>query len=93
MWESSEESIYRDNWWFGIMTSDLDQHEYIVFAGALDRANRNFKLLKVPTSYLRQNLSKVDTTDDGWINLYIHMRDLVDIRNPAGLSFQQFAVN
>jgi hypothetical protein len=93
MWEHSERPEYHDNWWFGVMKSDLENHEYIVFAGALDYENKRFKLLKVPAAYLRDNISSVDVTDEGWINLYIHMMELIDVRNSAHLPFNQFAIN
>jgi hypothetical protein len=90
MWEEPE---YRPCWWFGLMEDELTRYEYFVFAGALDRVNRDFKLFKVPAAYIRENLSKLDKTPSGWINVYIHMRDFHDIRNDARLPFKQFAVN
>jgi hypothetical protein len=93
MWEHSERPEYHDNWWFGLMKSDLEDHEYVVFAGALDYENKNFKILKVPTRYLSDNISRIDMTADGWMNLYIRMSDLINIRKDSGLPFGQFSIN
>ena len=93
MWEHSERPNYYDNWWFGLMKSDLENHEYVIFAGALDYENKDFKILKVPTRYLSDNMSRLDMTADGWINLYIRMSDLINIRKDSGLPFNQFAQN
>jgi len=75
------------------MKSDLENHEYVIFAGALDYENKDFKILKVPTRYLSDNMSRLDMTADGWINLYIRMSDLINIRKDSGLPFNQFAQN
>lgn len=93
MYENKEKKCNRDNWWFKFMHDDLKQGEFIVFAGALDYVDKNFRVLKVPTSYLLQNIDKIDMTKDGWINLYVHMRDLIDLRNNNNLSFRDFAIN
>jgi hypothetical protein len=93
MWEHRDRPDYLDNWWFKFMESDLRENEHIVFAGALDKLNKDFKILKVPSSYLTQNLPRLDMTDGGWVNIYVHMRDLKDVRKPAGVPFVQFAVN
>lgn len=75
------------------MLDDLKSDEFIVFAGALDYVNKNFRVIKVPTSYLLQNVDKIDMTKGEWINLYVHMRDLIDLRNNNNLSFRDFAIN
>ena len=93
MWENKEKKSYGDNWWFKFMHDDLKSDEFIVFVGALDYLNKNFRVLKVPTSYLLQNIDKIDMTENGWINLYVHMRDLIDMRNNNNLSFRDFAIN
>lgn len=93
MYESKEKKIYFDNWWFNFGLDSLKSNEFIVFVGALDYENKNFRVLKVPTSYLLQNLDKIDMTEDGWINLYIRIKDLIDIRNTNNLSLCDFKIN
>jgi hypothetical protein len=93
MWESKDASSYYDNWWFTFMVPDLDKTDYIIFVGALDYEDKAFKVFKVPSSFLRENLSNIDITGDGWAHLYIHIRDFADRRNQAGLSFNEFAQN
>jgi hypothetical protein len=93
MYENKEKKSYLDNWWFNFDRDNLKSNEFIVFVGALDYENRNFRVLKVPTSYLLQNIDKIDITDNGWINLYIRMKDLIDIRNTNNLSFRDFSIN
>jgi len=93
MYENKEKKNYLDNWWFNFGLDNLKSNEFIVFVGALDYTNRNFRVFKVPTTYLFQNIDKMDMTDDGWINLYIHMENLIDIRNTNNLSFQGFSIN
>jgi len=93
MWENKENKSYHDNWWFKFMHDDLKSDEFIVFVGALDYLNKNFRVLKVPTSYLLQNIDKIDMTENGWINLYVHMGNLIDMRTNNKLSFRNFAIN
>ena len=93
MWEHTENPTYHDNWWFGPRVADLQLGDFIVFAGALDYENQAFRIFKVPTRYLLDNLDNLDVTPSGGINIYLHMNDLVDVRNPAGLPFGHFAVN
>jgi hypothetical protein len=93
MWENKEKKTYLDNWWFNFTDDVLKSNEFIVFVGALDYANKNFRIFKVPTAYLLQNFDKIDRSKDGWINLYVHMKDLIDLRNSNNLSFCEFAIN
>jgi hypothetical protein len=92
-WESSEKPHYKNNWWFKCLREELEENEFIIFAGANDQQDKDFKVLKVPTAYLLSNLDKLDMTEAGWINLYIHMESLEDVRNDARLPFKQFALN
>lgn len=93
MYKKEDKPGYLDNWWFKFMEDDLDDNEFIIFAGALDYENKEFKILKVPTEFLKANKDKIDITSQGWTNLYIHFNDLADLRHPANLSFKEFAVN
>jgi hypothetical protein len=91
--QRKEKKTYLDNWWFNFMYDSLKSNDFIVFVGALDYANKNFRVYKVPTSYLLKNIDKIDMGNDGWINLYVHMEDLIDVRNNNNLSFREFAIN
>jgi hypothetical protein len=93
MYENKEKKSYFDNWWFNFTDDFLESNEFIVFVGALDYANKNFRVFKVPTAYLLQNIEKIDKSKDGWINLYVQMRELIDLRNSNNLSFRDFAIN
>lgn len=93
MYENKEKKTYLDNWWFKFDHDILKSNDFIVFAGALDYENKNFRLLKVPTSYILQNIDKIDINKKNWISLYIHMNDLIDIRNTSNLSFRDFSIN
>ncbi len=93
MYENKEKKIYADCWWFNFTDDFLKSNEFIVFVGALDYANKNFRVFKVPTAYLLQNIGKIDRNKDGWINLYVHMEDLIDVRNSNNVSFREFAIN
>ena len=93
MYESKEREIYGDCWWFNFAYNDLNSNEFIVFIGALDYENKNFRVFKVPTAYLLHNLDKIDRGKNGWINLYIHLTDLIDLRNSNHLPFREFAIN
>lgn len=75
------------------MEDDLDDNEFIIFAGALDYDNKAFKILKVPTEFLKFNKHKIDVNGKGWAILYIHFNDFIDLRHPANLSFKEFAIN
>lgn len=90
MWESNKDKTYLDNWWFKFGTIDLEKYEYIIFAGALDYENKNFKLFKVPSQYFLDNINKLDVTNKGWINLYLSFNTYIDLRNKNNLAFEQF---
>lgn len=92
-YEKGDQPGYRNTWWFKFMENDLDNNEFIIFTGALDNENKNFKILKVPAEFLKSNIDKMYKSSDGWTILYIHFNDLVDLRHPANLSFSEFAVN
>lgn len=93
MYEKGDKSGYQDSWWFKFMEEDLDNNEFIIFVGALDYENKNFKVLKVPSEFLKSNKDKIDINSKGWTILYIHFKDLRDLRHPANLSFREFSVN
>ncbi|MBS1793289.1 MAG: hypothetical protein JSS81_05515 [Acidobacteria bacterium] len=92
VWEKKEDPRNHDNWWFKFMEDDLEESEFIIFAGALDYINREFKIFKVPADFLKANRDKLDINSKGWTNLYIHIKDFVDLRHPANLSFREFVV-
>jgi hypothetical protein len=93
MYENKDKISFKDNWWFNFGLDSLHSNEFIIFVGALDLTNEKFRIFKVPTSYLLQNIDKIDKTNKGWINIYIHMKDLIDLRNNNHLSFRDFAIN
>ncbi|MGC2236494.1 MAG: hypothetical protein WA584_10055 [Pyrinomonadaceae bacterium] len=93
MYEKSEKPQNRDNWWFNFMHEALDDNEFIVFAGALDYRNKNFKVFKVPASYVKDNIGKLYMDKNGWIIIYLHIKDFVDVRKNSHLSFNQFSLN
>lgn len=93
MYEHQEAPHYRDNWWFNFDVSNLQETDFMIFIGAKDYADKEFKVFKVPSRYILANLDKVDQTPNGWINLYLHLKTHVDVRNDARLPFGQFAEN
>lgn len=93
MYEEKEKPGHKDDWWFKFTADDLENNEYIIFAGALDYINKNFKILKVPSSYIKANADKLYWNDAGWIIIYLHFKDLIDLRNSANLSFKGFELN
>ncbi len=93
MWESSESELYKDNWWFSFYLHNLENAEAIILAGARDYLNKDFTLLKVPRSFILDNLQRLDVNRDGCVNLYIGMKDYIDQRMEDGLSFKPFLVN
>jgi hypothetical protein len=93
MWERKDDAKNNDNWWFKVNESDLHRYQYLMFCGALDYSNSDFRLLKVPTAYVLANLSEVDMVKDEWINLYISFEGFVDLRSKKNLSFSNFVVN
>lgn len=92
-WLSSEKPEYLNNWWFNFLIEHIEKTDHILFVGALDREDRDFKLFKVPTSFLLANLPNIDTTPDGWVNLYISIESFQDLRHPSGISLKQFLIN
>src|SRR4051812_7363764 len=72
MYEKGDKPGYQDSWWFKFVESDLDENEFIIFVGARDYENKDFKILKVPTQFLKANKGKIDINERGWTNLYIH---------------------
>ena len=92
-YEAKEKKGYLDDWLFRFDLSLAEKHEFIILAGALDYANKDFKIIKVPTKFLLESNGKLDVDTNGQFHIYIHIRDLIDLRNHAGLSFQNFAVN
>ena len=93
LYEKKEKPGFRDNWWINFSYDDLQESEYIVFAGALDSANENFKIFKVPSSYIKSNIDNISMTERGWINIYLHFTDFVDVRGKKSLSFKEFVLN
>jgi len=93
MYENKEKKNYLDQWWFNFTSDYLESHDYIVFVGALDYINKDFRVFKVPTAYLLQNIDKIDKSKEGMINLYVHMKNLIDLRNKHNVSFSDFTVN
>jgi hypothetical protein len=92
MYEKRENKNYGDCWWFNFLDKFLVPNEYVIFVGALDYKNEDFRIFKVPTNYLIENFSKIDNRK-GWINIYVHFSDLIDLRNKNHLSFKEFVIN
>lgn len=65
-YEKGDKPDYLDNWWFKFMEDDLNADEFIIFAGALDCESKEFKILKVPTEFLKSNKDKIDINSKGW---------------------------
>ena len=93
MFESKEKHHYYDDWWFKLGVDDLDKNEFIIFIGAKDYIDKDFKVFKVPSAFLAKNLESLSKTDAGWINIYVHFETMKDLRHPDGLSFAEFALN
>lgn len=93
MYEYSEDSRYKDNWWFKFIKEDIELHEFIIFAGALDHQNKEFALFKIPTAWLTENIDNIDIVAGNWINIYLTFQDNVDIRCQHNLSFANFRIN
>lgn len=92
IYRKKQDKLYKDNWWFSFNPDNLTSYNFIVFAGALDDTNKNFRILKVPTSYLLQNIDKLDNFGEKK-TMYIHIKDLIDLRNENHLPFSDFAIN
>jgi len=93
MYESKDDKKYLDNLWFTFLYDDLKKYEYLIFAGALDYENKNFKILQVPSDSIINNIDKISMTEKGWINLYLSMNGYVDLRGKSQLSFSEFLLN
>jgi hypothetical protein len=44
MYEQKEKPSYLDDWWFNFDIGALADTEFIVFAGAKDNSNKDFKI-------------------------------------------------
>jgi hypothetical protein len=93
MYEKGDKTGFQDTWWFKFTEDDLDDNEFIVLAGALDYNNNEFKIFKVPSSYIKSNINKVYRNNKGWIILYVHFTKLIDLRHESNLSFRGFELN
>jgi len=92
MWERKDDNQNLDNWWFKFDVSDLKKFKYIMFCGALDYQNNDFRVLKIPSTYIVENFSKLDVSAGSWINIYLSFDKLVDLRCKSRLSFKQFLI-
>jgi hypothetical protein len=93
MFEKVDNPKYLDDWWFKFDYKDLNDYEYIIFVGALDYVNKDFKLFKIPSSYIKSNIDNLYKGKNDWIIIYLHLKDFVDVRNKAHLSFKEFELN
>ena len=93
MFEAADGPAYYDDWWFQFPVGLIDETDFVVFAGAMDSNFKKFRVFKVPASYLRSNLDKMEVTSKGYAYLYIHLRSFEDLRKKAGISFKPFALN
>jgi hypothetical protein len=93
MYEKKEKERYRDNWWFKFMHHDLEKHDYIIFTGALGYENKDFKIFKVPSQYIKDNLNHLDINTKGWIIIYLSINESIDLRHKDNLSFKDFKLN
>ena len=93
MYEKNENLTYKNNWWINFSYDDLNKYEYIIFAGALDSVSKDLKIFKVPSNYIKSNIGSIAMTNKGWINIYLHLTDFIDVRNKKNLSFKEFALN
>jgi hypothetical protein len=87
-----EKTSYKDDCWFKFFEHELEDSDYIIFAGAKDRLNQDFQGFKVPTEFIKANLDKLDRTENGWVNIFLHVESFQDVRSTAGLSFRKFAL-
>jgi hypothetical protein len=93
MYEKGDKPGYQDSWWFKFLEDDLDANEFMVFAGAFDYNNKEFKIFKVPSNYIKSNINKVYRNSNGWIILYVHFTELIDLRYESNLPFKGFELN
>lgn len=92
MYENKDKSNYYDNWWFKFNLNDLGNDDYIVFAGALDYNNEDFRIYKVPVDFIKNNLQHL-YNKEGFIVLYITIESSIDIRTKNKISFSAFRLN
>lgn len=94
MWEKKGGNNYLGNWWFKFSENDLNKFEYFVFSGAQDYENKNFKLIKVPTTFLKNHINDFDVNANGlMVNLYILFESFIDARSDAQVDFKEFVYN
>jgi hypothetical protein len=93
MYEAGDGPGYKDNWWFKLNYEDSDEHDFMVFAGALDYENKDFALFKIPMSWISDNINHLDLGSGGWIFIYLTMKEHIDLRHNDNLSFASFRMN
>ena len=93
MYEAKDDPKNKDSWWFKLPYEDIDKHDFIVFAGALDYVNMDFAIFKVPMRWIRDHIEHLDIVAGGWIFIYLTMRDHIDLRHKDNLSFASFRLN
>jgi hypothetical protein len=94
MWGKTKNTSNLGNWWFKFSQTDLNEYDYFIFAGALDYKNEKFKLLKVPTTFLKAHLNNFDVNANGlMINLYILFDTFIDARSDARVDFKEFVLD
>lgn len=92
MWERKDNDKFLDNWWFKFDVSDLHNHKNIVFCGALDYKNKEFRVFKIPSQYLIDNLNNMDISAGSWVNIYLSFDKFIDLRGKNNLHFKQFLI-
>ena len=92
LYESKDSPTYYDNWWFKIDLNNFDNNDYVILAGALDYTNTEFRIYKVPVSFIKKNLIHF-YNKNGHVMLYITMKDSIDIRVKNNISFDEFRIN
>jgi hypothetical protein len=93
MFEAKDKATYYDDWWLRIPLEVFEENDFVVIAGAMDYSNSNFRLFKVPSSYIVKNLDKLDVNNKGVVSMYIHIKSYDEIRKGAGVSFKPYVVN
>lgn len=85
------DNIAPEDWWFRFPQKKLKEFQFLLLCGALDKENRNFRVFRVPVSYLKENIHKVDLRNEGDIHLAITKEGNFDVRAKAHkLSFAKF---
>lgn len=69
MWERKDADRWLNYWWFKFDESDLHKYQYIMFCGALEYQNKEFKIIKIPSKYFTDNISGVDISAGSCINI------------------------